>query len=137
MNVAELVGGHELDVLVRPASASIFASILREYLDRSVRVEGIAWPSHVWEDLEALEAAGAAYRDSRRRRPTVVAPVVATTATATTPGRLVTVSEAAAIEGVDRRVIARRCDRGSLPFEKDERGRRMIRIENLRRPSDG
>lgn len=133
--VADLVRGLEAHALVSPESARLFAPVLREYLNRKVRAEGWRLPEQIWADLEALEDVAAFHRRQERETGDVVATTVQPWSPGTVEGdddaREVTVTKAAEILGIDRRVVARRCDRGSLPYRQDERGVRLIRVENL------
>lgn len=131
--VADLVRDLEQHALIAPVSARWFAPVLRDYANGNWRGV-VRVPLQVWLDLELLEEMASDQRRSER----VVAAVVATTAESWSPdsvegddGREVTVTQAAELLGVNREVIARRCDREKLSYRQDEHGVRWIRTESL------
>jgi len=127
-----LISGLDGCVLIGPDVAAVLAPLLRRGLEESTRRNGFRYPSAVWDALDALEASARAHRSP------VVSDVVTTTVDAAASGTMagvqsgeVSVSRAAALIGRSRQAIDGRCRRGSLPYRRDEKGRRWIRLENL------
>jgi hypothetical protein len=128
-----LVTGFDGAVVLSPQVCEVFTPLLRRAVDNLVRRDGVRFPSEVFEELDAMEAAA---RASRQRRTGFVDGLSVTKAQPLSPENMapvkeLSVSEAARTVGRTRQAVLARIRSGSLPARRDEHGHWRIRCENL------
>lgn len=132
-----LVRGLDGCVVIPAQVANVWAPLLRAAMREATRRDGVRYRDDVWAELEALEEAAA---QLQARRAGVVRDVVPTTPASLSPDSLdgmggprreTDVGGAAEVLGCSPQAVTARIRRGTLPARKDDRGRYLIRVENL------
>lgn len=127
-----LLKGLDGCAILSPRVCETFGPILRLAINDLVRREGLRFPNEVYEELEAIEAAARASRQRRTLSADVaIARSQSLLSEKVTSVNELSVTEAARRGGTSRQAVLARIGRGSLPARRDERGRWLIRAENL------
>jgi excisionase family DNA binding protein len=128
-----IIRGLDGCVVLSPAACQAFAPLVHQAMTNLVRRDGVRFPSELWAELDAMEAAARAFRQCRTT--TTTPEVVPTTGETLPAGRIstmeLTVAEVAAREGTSRQAVTARIRRRTLPARRDEGGHWKIRQENL------
>ena len=124
-------------VAIPPAVAETFAPILRRELTARV-AGGWVYPNIVWSTVEALEEVADVFRARRETLTREPLKDLERSRGDETDNASIESMEirglkaAGALLGCSPQAVADRCKRGTLPFERDPRGRYLFRVENLK-----
>lgn len=120
-----IVTGLDGTVVLSPAVCRVFAPLLRRAITEANRRDGARFPNEIWDELGALEAAARAKNLERSRVSEVPS------GTVRNMNEVEGLKAAGKILGCSPQAVHERCQRGTLPFVRDERGRYFFARENL------